>query len=184
MRYVDAESAEDASEVFATLDRLRVVLDTAAIRRRMLRVEPEERTRQSVAAFLGVAEPDIIATSIVEADGDYLAVLGPGGTRVVLDSVAEAVGAKRVRVAGPRRLRAWLARLLSKTADDAPPSSMEWWEVPFITGLPAVMERSLLDRQFLYAGTGDPGWVARIAPDELRRATLALVADVVRRPAS
>jgi prolyl-tRNA editing enzyme YbaK/EbsC (Cys-tRNA(Pro) deacylase) len=175
---------DDAAGTFAALDRLRVVLDTAAIRRRMLRVAPLENSRQAVAAFLGIVTPDVTATTILEADGDYLAVLGAGGTRIALDRVAETVGARRVRVPGPRQVRAWLARLQSRTQDAAAPAPIEWWEVPFITGLPTVIDRSLLTRQFLYASTGDPAWVARIAPDELRRATLALPGDVISRPAS
>jgi hypothetical protein len=98
-----------------------------------------------------------------------------------LPRVAEAVGARRSNSPGPRRIRKWLSKLSGTAPTDDDVAPLEWWEVPFITGLPTLIERSLLSREMVFTTTGEPGWVMRIGPNEMRQVTNALVADVIAR---
>lgn len=164
-----------------TLDRLRVALDAVGVRRRLLPVTDSPVSLSDLAATLRIAESDIVVPVILEAEGDYLTVLASGSARLALSQVSDLVGAQRVRTPGPRSVRKWLGKLLGLPG--APPDSpaLNWWEVPFITGLPTVVDRALLSREFVYAPVGDAGWIMRIGPDEMRRATSAVVGDVTGR---
>jgi prolyl-tRNA editing enzyme YbaK/EbsC (Cys-tRNA(Pro) deacylase) len=164
-----------------TLDRLRLTLDTAGVRRRLLPVADTPASPNDVAAILHISASDIVIPVILEAEGDYLAVLSSASARLSLGQVSEVVGAKRVRTLGPRSVRKWLSKVigLPESSQDSP--SLSWWEVPFVTGLPTVMDRSLMSREFVYAPVGEADWIMRIGPDEIRRATAAVVADVTGR---
>jgi prolyl-tRNA editing enzyme YbaK/EbsC (Cys-tRNA(Pro) deacylase) len=166
---------------FPALDRLNAALDAVGVRRRVLPVVGMPATPPELAAILGVAAMDLLMTTLVEADGAYVAVMAPGLTRVSTGQIAEIVGAKHVRVTGARQARAWLARLTAAQRSGEDVSPLAWWEVPFITGLPTVVDQALMARSFVYAGTGDRHWVVRIAPDALLRVTNALAGDVTGR---
>jgi prolyl-tRNA editing enzyme YbaK/EbsC (Cys-tRNA(Pro) deacylase) len=166
---------------FPSLDRLNAVLDAAGVRRRVLPVVGMPSTVPELAVMLGVSAMDLLMTTLVEADSDYVAVMAPGLARVSPGQIAEIVEAKHVRVTGARPARAWLSRLTTAQHSGEDVSPLGWWEVPFITGLPTVVDQALLARSFVYAGTGDLHWVVRIAPDALLRVTNALVGDVTGR---
>jgi prolyl-tRNA editing enzyme YbaK/EbsC (Cys-tRNA(Pro) deacylase) len=169
------------TETNTTLDRLRVALDAVGVRRRLLPVADSTASPNDLAATLHIAANDIVLPVILEADGDYLAVLSSGSARLSLGQVSEIIGAKRVRTPGPRSVRKWLSKFIGMPDSPQESPALTWWEVPFITGLPTIVDRSLLSREFVYAPVGDSGWIMRIGPDEMRRATSAVVGDVTGR---
>jgi prolyl-tRNA editing enzyme YbaK/EbsC (Cys-tRNA(Pro) deacylase) len=119
---------------------------------------------------------DAIATVyLVEADGDQLIALAPGDVRINLAALAAAVGAQRATMAGPHATR----RRFGGSAD-LEEQPYHWGEIPFVTGLPTLMDRGLLDREHIFTGSGDPRWVVRIAPEDARKAAAAQVARIAR----
>jgi Cys-tRNA(Pro)/Cys-tRNA(Cys) deacylase len=150
----------------ASLDRLRALLDAAAVRRALLPHDTPASTPEERATALSVPPASVADARIVEADGDLLVAIIPGDRRLDLASLAAAVGARRARPAGAEDVRRRLG------VDPA--------QVPLLTGLPTVLDRSLLARGYLFGGTGDPLWTVRIAPADLKRATGAIVAAITR----
>jgi Cys-tRNA(Pro)/Cys-tRNA(Cys) deacylase len=114
---------------------------------------------------------------IADVDGDYVATIIGEGDRLDTAALAETLGGKRAQLVSPQTVRRWL-RSSAKSADDARSDPLAWDEVPLITLLPTVLDRGLLDRNFLLGGTGDPECMLRIAPGELRRVTTAVVAPI------
>jgi Cys-tRNA(Pro)/Cys-tRNA(Cys) deacylase len=148
----------------ASLDRLRALLDAAAVRRVLLPHDSAVVTPEERAAALSLPTAAVAHAQIAEADGDLLAAIIPGDRRLDLAGLAAAVGARRARPAGAEDVR----RRFSLDPD----------QVPLLTGLPTVLDASLLAREFVFGATGDPLWTLRIAPTDLKRATGAIVAAI------
>lgn len=148
-----------------TLGPVRALLDTAAVHRIFIPLDEPARRPDELAAALAVPVGSVAVTHFAEADGDRLAAIVPGDARLDLGKLAIAVGApQRARLLGKGDLRK------DQDAEDVPP----------VTGLPTVIDRSLLRREYVYGRTGDPLWVLKIGSAGLRRATNAIVADIVR----
>jgi prolyl-tRNA editing enzyme YbaK/EbsC (Cys-tRNA(Pro) deacylase) len=163
------------------LGQLAANLDALGARRRMLPVSPGLERVDDVAASLRISVTDIVVAQILEAEGDYLAVLASASSRFSLRLMGEILGAKRVRFLGPARVRAWLAHARSEAPDAADTSTLHWWEVPAICGLPTVIDQGLAGRGMVYAATGDAQLLMRITVDELKRVTGGFAGDLTGR---
>jgi Cys-tRNA(Pro)/Cys-tRNA(Cys) deacylase len=150
----------------ASLDTLRALLDAAAVRRALLPHAEPAGTPEERAAALSLPLSSVANAQVAEADGDLLVAIIPGDRRLDLLSLADAVGARRARLAGAEEVRRRF--------------TYEPGQVPLLTGLPTVIDRSLLAREFLFGSTGDPLWTLRIASADLKRAANAVVAPIVR----
>jgi prolyl-tRNA editing enzyme YbaK/EbsC (Cys-tRNA(Pro) deacylase) len=159
----------------ATLDRLRAALDAAAVRRALIPLPQPMVTAAEVAAALQVPLEVVATVHLVEADGDQVIVLAPGEARIDLAAMAVVLGAQRASMAGPHATR----RRFGGSPDLAA-QPLHWGEVPFITGLPTIMDRALQDREHIFTASGDPRWVVRLTPQDARKATAGQVAPVAR----
>jgi prolyl-tRNA editing enzyme YbaK/EbsC (Cys-tRNA(Pro) deacylase) len=115
---------------------------------------------------------------LLEVDRDFVLALISSGARLTLSAVADLLGARNVRILGPQQTRAWLAR---QFGNDVQPSSspvLDWWEIPFLTGLPTVVAWELTRRELVVAPTGDPNWIVRLRSEELARVTSAHVGKI------
>lgn len=147
----------------ATLDRMRALLDAAAVARVFLPLEAPAYTPTAIAAALHLPLESIAVAVPAEADGDRLLAIVPGGARVDLSRLAELLGARRARLRG---------RGAGHGDEPAAPG--------IVSGLPTVIERALLGREFVYGTTGDPSWVVRLEPRVLQRVTGAIVGEITR----
>ena len=148
-----------------SLDALRARLDAAAVRRTFLHLDGPATTPDMLATALALPLSAIVVALKLEAGGDLLIAIIPANARLDLRSLAAAVGANRVRVAGQRGLRG---------ADEKPALQ------PLVTDLPTVLDKSLANREYLFGASDDPGWALRIGAAALRRTTGAILADIVR----
>ncbi len=162
----------------ASIDQLRLVLDKASARRSLINVAQAEAPAAVPARKAVVPSAARVTAVIVAVQRDYLAAIIPAGDRLDTNALAESVGARSARLLGPQAVREWLGIAGNAQQDDLPGRVLEWNEVPLITLLPTVIDRSVMERDFLYGGTGDPSWTLKIAPDELRRVTNAQVATI------
>ena len=147
-----------------TLDSLRAQLDQAAVSRVLLPLDQPVHRPEDLAATLHMSVTLIAVPILVDADGDRLTAIIPGGSRLDLYKLAAAVGARQVRLHGTGKSR--------RQAHSEEPQ--------LITGLPTVLDRSLMRLDYLFSFTGDPQWAIRIGPIELRRATAGQLADIAR----
>jgi prolyl-tRNA editing enzyme YbaK/EbsC (Cys-tRNA(Pro) deacylase) len=153
----------------ATLDRIRALLDAAAVHRVFIPLEMPAYRPAEIAEALQVPIASVAVAVLADAGGDRFAAILPGEARVDLARLADSIGARRVRLSG---------RGAGHGEDPAALPAI-------VTGLPTVMDRSLVGRHYLYGTTGDPSWVVRLEPAALHRATGAIVAAISReRPAS
>jgi prolyl-tRNA editing enzyme YbaK/EbsC (Cys-tRNA(Pro) deacylase) len=159
----------------ATLEALRALLDHASARRSLLTGLTAESGEGGRPAPYGTR----CRTVIADVDGDYVATIIGEGDRLNTSALAETLGGKRAQLVSPQTVRHWL-RTTAKPEEEARSDPLAWDEVPLITLLPTVLDRGLLDRNFLLGGTGDPECMLRIAPGELRRVTAAVVAPISR----
>lgn len=159
----------------ATLDRLRAALDAAAVRRALIPLPEPVLTAAEVAATLQVPLEAIATVHLVEADGDQVLVLAPGDVRLNLTALASVLGAQRASMAGQHATRRRFGG-----NPDLVAQPFTWGEVPFVTGLPTIMDRTLQNREHIFTGSGDPRWVVRIAPEDARKVTAAQVAAIAR----
>ena len=144
---------------------LRARLDAAAVRRTFLHLDAPATTPDILAMALALPLSAIVVALKLEAGGDLLIAIIPANARLDLRAVAAAVGADRVRVASHRGPRG---------AEEKP--SLQ----PLVTDLPTVLDKSLASREYLFGASDDPGWALRIGAAALRRATGAILADIVR----
>ncbi len=162
----------------ASLEALRLLLDQASARRSFLTgltSEPGEPGEEERPAPYGTRVRVVIA----DVDGDYVATIIPEGGRLDTAALAETLGGKRAQLVSPKTVRHWL-RTSARSEEEVRSDPLAWDEAPLITLLPTVIDRALLDRNFLLGGTGDPDCMLRIAPGELRRVTAAVVAPISR----
>ncbi len=159
----------------ATLEALRSLLDHATARRSLLTALASEPGEAERPAPYGTRCRVVIA----DVDGDYVATIIGDGNRLNTVALAEMLGGKRAQLVSPQTVRRWL-RTSSRQEEEARSDPLAWDEVPLVTLLPTVLDRGLLDRNFLLGGTGDPECMLRIAPGELRRVTVAVVAPISR----
>ena len=162
----------------ATLEALRALLDRASARRSFI-------TGAVGALPEGGGRPVPTGTRcrsvLVAVDRDYLAAIIADGDRLDTGAVAAHLGAARAQVIGPRLVRAWLGTVGDLEDSEGSTTPLAWDEVPLITQIPTLMDASLLDRDFLLGGTGDPDCMLRIAPRELRRVAEAGTAAIAHR---
>lgn len=169
------KTADSAGEEpsYPALDRLRAALDARGTRRHVFALPGEPiTTRDALAGALRVPPWDVVAVHLLEAQGEMVAAIAPAPARLSLGRVADLVGAGRVRLAGPRGSRRWLARYGGGS------ELLAWWELSFLTGLPTVLDSSLLGRDRLFAPTGQAGWLARLEGKELARVTNAQIGSI------
>lgn len=149
-----------------SLDRLRELLDAAAVRRALLPHAAPAGTPEERARALSLPAAGVVQAQIADADGDVLVAITPGSHRLDLTLLAAAVGARRARTIGPEEVRRRFG--------------YEPGQVPLVTGMPTVIDRLLMARDYLFGATGDPLWTVRIASTDLKRATGAIVAPIAR----
>jgi len=101
------------------------------------------------------------------ADGEPLLALSSGATRADVAKLADLAGAREVRRAGADEDRAATGYAIGGT----PPFG-------FPRPLRVLMDRDLLAYEEVWAAAGTPDSVFRIAPNELREAAGAEVADL------
>ncbi|HWE61317.1 MAG TPA: YbaK/EbsC family protein [Chloroflexota bacterium] len=147
-----------------TLDRIRALLDGAAVPRVFLPLSAPAYHPLDIAEALNVPLDNVATALLADADGDRMMAIVPGDARIDLSRLAAALGARHVRLAGRGTVR-----------------GQEPTPLPaVVSGLPTLIDRSLLSRLYLFGSTGDPSWVLRLEPAALQRVTNAMVGDIVR----
>jgi Cys-tRNA(Pro) deacylase len=125
-------------------------------------------TVESAAEALGVDAGQIIKSLLFEdADGGSVIVIARGTRKVNRDSVAEATGLRRPRLASRDRV----LDVTGFEAGGAPP-------VGHRTPVPVVVDRAVLEQTVVYGGGGRAELLLRIKTADILRLTNATVADV------
>ncbi len=125
------------------------------------------RTAADAAAAIGCDVAAIVKSIVLDSDQGPLLVLTSGANRVDYAKVSAATGRSGVTRADAESARAATGYPIGGTAPFGHPAE-----------LPVLMDADLLDLGEVWAAAGTPDTVFPIAPERLRAATSALVADV------
>jgi prolyl-tRNA editing enzyme YbaK/EbsC (Cys-tRNA(Pro) deacylase) len=146
-------------------------LKAAAVDARVEEFPAGTPTAKDAAAAVGCELSQIVKSLVFVCDGAYVLALVPGDRRADESAVAAAVSASEIRIARPNEV-------LHATGFE--PGAV----APF--GLDRV-DLALLDRRLMlcdhvWVGAGSPTHIARVAPAELVRLSVAILLDLVVDP--
>jgi Cys-tRNA(Pro) deacylase len=125
------------------------------------------RTAEDAAAAVGCAVGQIVKSLVFVADGQPVVALVSGAHRLDPVRLAAALGAERVERADGDAVR----EATGYAIGGVPPFG-------HAEPLPVLMDRALLDHDLLWAAAGRPDAVFAVTPDDLERASGAVVADL------
>ena len=134
-----------------------------------------EKGAASVARALGFRERQMIKTLIFEMDtGERLLVMVGGDQSIVSGNLKKAAGSRNIQMASAETVKDTTGYVIGSI----PPFS---WQA---TGFRSFLEVSLMAEPILGVGTGQWGQEILITPENLARASAAIVVNLVNREKS
>jgi len=146
-------------ELKAKLDKLGVFYEISK--------HPPIKTVEDGVKFLGIGAIDIVPTLILKADGKLLAVLGRGDQQLDLEALKKSLKVKNLTMANEEEIFEKLG--VVKGA------------IPMVTGLPTLIEETILKREYIYGGVGDLNYTLKIRPADLKKITKAEVINMTKK---
>jgi Cys-tRNA(Pro) deacylase len=125
-------------------------------------------TAADAARAVGSKLGQIVKSLVFDCDGRWVVVLVPGDRRAALDKIAEAVGAKKARIAKPDEVE----RATGFVAGAVAP-----FPLPNVDRV--YVDRGLLAHKRVWIGAGSPRHMAVIAPGDMIRLARAQPMDAV-----
>jgi Cys-tRNA(Pro) deacylase len=125
------------------------------------------RTAEDAARAVGCEVGQIVKSLVFLADGEPVVALVSGADRLDADRLGATLTAARVERADGDVVRAATGYAIG----GVPPFG-------HAQPLPVVMDRALFEHGTVWAAAGRPDAVFAVTPDDLRRASGALVADI------
>jgi Cys-tRNA(Pro) deacylase len=125
-------------------------------------------TAADAARAVGSKLGQIVKSLVFDCDGRWVVVLVPGDRRADLDKIAEAVGAKKARIAKPDEVE----RATGFVAGAVAP-----FPLPNVDRV--YVDRGLLAHKRVWIGAGSPRHMAVIAPGDMIRLARAQPMDAV-----
>jgi len=151
------------------VERVSRVLRAAAVEARIEELPAGTSTARAAAAAIGCDLSEIVKSLVFVCDGAYVLALVPGDRRADPAKVGAAAGATEVRVARPPEVVA---------ATGVSPGGVGPFPPP--TGVPVLVERTLLSRSVVWVGAGSDRHMAMVSPVELVRLTQGSTVDIVQ----
>ncbi|KKR67089.1 MAG: Tryptophan-tRNA ligase [Microgenomates group bacterium GW2011_GWA2_40_6] len=128
---------------------------------------PPIKTVEEGLAFLEISAGQGASTLIIETDKGLFTLLRRDDHQVDMVKVKKILGANRA--------------ILCKSTQVLEISQCEVGYVsPYNPGLPVLADETILERDFVYCGTGSPEYDLKIAPKELMKFTGAKTADIIK----
>jgi len=128
---------------------------------------PPIKTVEEGLAFLGISAGQGASTLIIETDRGLFALLRRDDHQVDIEKVKNILGAKRAILCKP-------AEVLKITECEV------GYVSPHNPGLSVLADETILEKDFVYCGTGSPEYDLKITPQELIKFTGAKTADIIK----
>jgi Cys-tRNA(Pro) deacylase len=153
-----------------SVERVSSFLRTAAVDALVQEFPDGTPTAEDAARAVGCELSQIVKSLVFVCDGVYVLALVPGDARADERKVAEAAGARRVRVARAPEV---------ENATGFAPGAV----APFPQRAIArtLMEAGLLQHDLVWIGAGSPRHMAAVAPRDLQRLAKARTCELVAR---
>ena len=149
------------------VERVSAALRAAAVDARIEEFEEGTPTARDAARAVGCELPQIVKSLVLVADGAYVLVLVPGDRRADERAVAEALGAREVRIAKADEV---------VRATGFEPGGVAPFPQRAVTQ--TLMDRSFLEHEVVWVGAGTSAHMAALPPAELQRLTKARTVDL------
>jgi tryptophanyl-tRNA synthetase len=128
---------------------------------------PPIKTVEDGVKFLRIEADNIVPTLILKADGKLLAVLKRGDQQLDLEAVKRYLKVKNLTIANKEEILEKLGA--AKGA------------IPMVTGLPTLMDETVLEKEYIYGGIGDFRRTLKIRPADLKNITKAKVINMIKK---
>ncbi|MGH2462592.1 MAG: YbaK/EbsC family protein [Candidatus Limnocylindria bacterium] len=148
-------------------DRVAAAAAAAGLQISIQRFPEGTRTAEDAARAVGCDVAQIVKSLVFVADGQPVIALVSGADRLDPPRLAAALGAERVDRADGDAVRAATGFAIG----GVPPFG-------HARTLPVLMDRRLLEHEVVWAAAGRPDAVFSVAPEALRRASGARLADL------
>lgn len=130
-----------------------------------IREHPAIKTVEEGLEYLGITGADGVSTLIFKTDTDYAAVFRRDDHQLDFEKIKKILGTSTLRMASEEELLKLTGSPKGAT--------------PVLSGLRTIMDETLLERQFVFGGTGSFEHDVKIDPKDLQRITKAREADVI-----
>jgi Cys-tRNA(Pro) deacylase len=152
------------------VERVAQVLRVGAVDATVQEFAAGTPTAEDAAQAVGCKLEQIVKTLVFVCDGEYVLVLVPGDRRADEAKIAEALGAREVRVARAPEV---------VEATGFEPGGVA--PFPRRDAVAVLMERTLLQHGQVWVGAGSPAHMAMLSAGDLQRLSGARPADLVSR---
>ena len=126
---------------------------------------PPIKTVEEGLAFLGIKADQGVSTLLFRTDKGLGVVLRRDDHEIDLEKIKKIYSANKIRLCNP-------SEVLNITGCEI------GYVSPYNPGIPMVMDETILEKDFIYLGTGSPEYDLKIEPKELVKFTQAKVLDV------
>jgi prolyl-tRNA editing enzyme YbaK/EbsC (Cys-tRNA(Pro) deacylase) len=152
------------------VERVSSALRAAAVDARIEEFPEGTPSAREAAAAVGCELAQIVKSIVFVCDGAFVLALVPGDARADERMVAEAVSARRVRIANAEEV-------VEATGFD--PGGVT--PIPPRAVSQVLMDRTLLSHRTVWIGAGTTSHMASLAPAELERISAARAVDLITR---
>lgn len=128
---------------------------------------PPIKTVEDGVKFLEIKAIDIVPTLILKADGKLLAVLKRGDQQLDLETIKRHLKVQNLTMASSKEILEKMGIVKGAT--------------PMVTGLPTIMDETILEREYIYGGIGDFSHTLKIRPVDLKDITKAEVINMTKK---
>jgi Cys-tRNA(Pro) deacylase len=150
------------------VERVSQVLRAAAVDSRVEEFAGGTPTARAAAEAVGCDLSQIVKSLVFVCDGAYVLALVPGDRRADEDAIAQALGAREVRVAKPDEV---------VHATGFEPGGVAPFPQRAVTR--TLLDRGLLGHPVLWIGAGSESHMASLPPTDLQRLSGAEIVDIV-----
>lgn len=148
----------------ARIEKLKEKLDKLGVSYEINK-HPPIKTVEDGLQYLGISAADGISTLILKADGQFITVLRRDDHEMDLDKIKKSLGIKKLKLASEKEI-------LEQSG--APKGA-----TPLITRLPTFIDKTILEREYIYGGTGSFEHDLKIKPKDLQLVTQAKLLDII-----
>lgn len=127
---------------------------------------PSIKTVEEGLKYLGIEAADGVSTLIFKTEKGFVAVLRRDDHQLDLEKVKKILKAEEIKLASDQDILQGTGALKGAT--------------PLISGLPTIMDQTVLEREYVYGGTGSFEHDLKIKPADLKNVTKAESSDLIK----
>lgn len=146
------------------LQKLKDKLDSLGLSYEIIKHRPITTVEEGLKE-LGIEAADGVSTLIMNADAKYISIIRRDDKKLRFKKIKKLLGVKDLRFAEREKV---------KELTNCDIGYVSLWN----DGFQPLFDQTILEREFVYGGTGSPEHDLKLRPDDLVKLTRAQVADI------